>query len=61
MIVLGAIIIGGSIAASSVIGTKILLERARAANNQSAHSNPLFEGNDAEMSNPTFVENEENP
>jgi len=55
LIVLGAIIIGGAMAASGVIGTKTLLERARAANNQSAHSNPLFEDNEAEMTNPTFT------
>jgi len=54
MIVLGAVIIGGAIATTGVIGTKTLLERARAANNQSAHSNPLFEDNAAEMNNPTF-------
>jgi len=54
MIVLGAVIIGGALATTSVIGTKTLLERARAANNQSAHSNPLFEDNEAEMTNPTF-------
>jgi len=55
MIVLGAIIIGAAIAASSVLGTKALLDRAHAANNQSAHTNPLFENNDAEMTNPTFA------
>jgi len=56
-IVLIALIGGGALAASSIIGTKVLIDRARAANNQSAHSNPLFEENAAEMSNPTYAEN----
>jgi len=55
MIVLAAVIVGGALTTTSVIGTKTLLERARAANNQSAHSNPLFEDNAAEMTNPTFA------
>jgi len=55
MIVLGAIIIGAAIASSTAIGTKALLDRARAANNQSAHSNPLFEGDQTEMNNPAFA------
>jgi len=56
-IVLLALIGGGAIAGTSIIGTKILLDRARAASNQSAHSNPLFEENAAEMSNPTYAQN----
>jgi len=55
MIVLGAIIIGAAVASSTVLGTKALLDRAKAANNQSAHSNPLFEGDQTEMSNPAFA------
>jgi len=56
MIVLGAILIGAAITMSSILGTKALLERAKQANNQSAHSNPLFEDNGKEMANPTFME-----
>jgi len=55
MIVLGAIIIGAAVGTTTVIGTKTLLEHARAANNQSAHSNPLFEGDQTEMNNPAFA------
>jgi len=55
LIILFAILIGAGIAASGVIGTKTLIERAKGANNQSAHTNPLFEGNEAEMTNPAFV------
>jgi len=55
MIILGAIIIGAAIGTTTVIGTKTLLEHARAANNQSAHSNPLFEGDQTEMNNPAFA------
>jgi len=54
-IVLVAVLGGAALAGTSIVGTKILLDRARAANNQSAHSNPLFEENAAEMSNPTYV------
>jgi hypothetical protein len=56
MIVIGAILIGAAVAMSSILGTKALLERAKQANNQSAHSNPLFEDNGKEMANPTFME-----
>jgi len=56
-IVLIALLGGGALAGTSIVGTKILLDRARAANNQSAHSNPLFEGNAAEMNNPTYAAN----
>jgi hypothetical protein len=56
LIILAAVIVGAGIAASGVIGTKTLIERAKGAGNQSAHSNPLFEDNEAEMTNPAFVE-----
>jgi len=55
LIILGAVIIGAALATSGVVGTKTLIERARAANNQSAQTNPLFEDNEAEMVNPAFV------
>jgi len=55
LIVLGAVIIGAAVATSGVIGTKSLLDRARAARNQTAQNNPLFEGNETEMTNPTFA------
>jgi len=54
LIVLGAIVIGAAVAASGVLGTKTLLERAKAADNQSAHSNPLYEDTDTEMQNPGY-------
>jgi len=55
LIIIFAVVIGAGIAASGVMGTKTLISRARAADNQSAHSNPLFEGNETEMSNPAFI------
>jgi len=55
LIILAAVVIGAGIAASGIAGTKTLMNRAKGANNQSAHSNPLFEDNDAEMSNPAYV------
>jgi len=56
LIVVAAVVIGAGIAASGIIGTKILIDRARQANNQTAHINPLYEGNCAEMINPAFAE-----
>jgi von Willebrand factor type A domain. len=55
LIILGAIIIGAAVAASTVLGTKALLDRARGAANQSVVSNPLFEDSATEMSNPAFA------
>jgi len=55
LIILGAVLIGAGIAASGIAGTKTLMNRAKGANNQSAHTNPLFEDNDAEMTNPAYV------
>jgi len=56
LIIIFAVVIGAGIAASGVLGTKALIDRARQADNQSAHTNPLYQNNDAEMSNPAFVE-----
>jgi len=55
LIVLGAIIAGAAVTTTSVIGTKALISRAKDANNQSAHNNPLFEGAENEMTNPAFA------
>jgi len=55
LIVLGAIIIGAAIAGTSVLGTKALIDRARAATNQTAVSNPLFEDSQTEMANPAYL------
>jgi len=55
LIVLGAVVIGAGITASGAMGTKTLIERAKGANNQSAHSNPLFENSDTELTNPAFA------
>jgi len=54
LIVVGAVIAGSAVTTSTVLGTKTLISRARDANNQSAHNNPLFEGADNEMTNPGF-------
>jgi len=55
LIILAAVIIGAAVAASGVMGTKTLINRAKGANNQSAHSNPLFEESATEMTNPAFA------
>jgi len=55
LIVIGAIILGAAIAASTVFGTKALIDRARGAENQAVVSNPLFEESQTEMNNPAFV------
>jgi len=57
LIILAAVIIGAGLAASGVVGTKTLIDRAKGANNQSAHSNPLFEESETELSNPTYAGN----
>jgi len=55
LIILAAVLVGAGITASGVVGTKTLIDRAKSANNQTAHSNPLFEENDTEMSNPAYT------
>jgi len=57
LIIVGAVIVGAAITTSSVMGTKTLLNRAKNANDQSAHNNPLFEGNETELNNPTYAGN----
>jgi len=54
LIIIAAVVIGAAITASGVLGTKALIDRAKMADNQSAHSNPLYQTNDTEMSNPAF-------
>jgi len=55
LIIVGAVIAGTAVATSTVIGTKSLIARAKAANNQVAQSNPLFEGAETELTNPAFI------
>jgi len=55
LIILAAVVVGAAIATSGVMGTKSLIDRAKGANNTSAHSNPLFESADTEMTNPAFA------
>jgi len=55
LIIIGAIVVGAALTASTVVGTKTLIDRAKGANNQSAHSNPLFEENETELANPTYA------
>jgi len=56
LIIVAAVVLGSAITASGILGTKALIDRARQANNQSAHSNPLYQNNEAEMTNPAFAE-----
>jgi len=55
LIILAAVVVGAALAASTVMGTKTLIDRAKGANNQSAHTNPLFEETETEMTNPAFI------
>jgi len=57
MIILGAVIAGGALTTSTVVGTKVLIQRAREARNLAAQCNPLFEGIETEMANPAFAGN----
>lgn len=54
-IVIVAVVVGIALTVSGIFGTKELVRRAQGANNQSAHSNPLFEDNEQELTNPAFV------
>jgi len=54
LIVIAAILAGALLTMSGVFTTKALIDRSKAADNQSAHNNPLFEGNETEMTNPTY-------
>jgi len=54
LIIIAAVVAGAAVTTSGVIGTKTLIAHARAAHNQSAQTNPLYEGADSEMMNPTY-------
>ena len=54
-IALVAIVVGIALTVSGVFGTKELVKRAQSAQNTSAHSNPLYETDDTEMTNPAFM------
>ena len=54
-IVLVAIVVGIALTVSGVFGTKELVKRAQSAQNTSAHSNPLYENDEQEMTNPAFI------
>jgi len=54
LIIVGAIVIGASITASGVFGTKTLIKYVKEASDQTAHSNPLYEGAENELVNPTY-------
>jgi len=56
LIIIAAVVGGIAVTASGIITAKTLIDRARQANNQSAHSNPLYQNNEAEMTNPAFLE-----
>jgi len=56
LIVVGALLAGAAVAVSGVVGTKTLLDRAHQASGQSTVSNPMYESNHCEMTNPTFGE-----
>jgi len=55
LIIIGAVVAGGVLTTSTVIGTKTLIDRVREASNQSAQSNPLYEGAETELMNPTYA------
>jgi len=54
-IIIAAVIVGAAITTSSIIGTRTLIKRARASKNLAAQSNPLFEGAETELTNPTYA------
>jgi len=54
LIIVAAVIAGSIVGTSGVIGTKALIDFAKTAHNQSAQTNPLYEGAESEMMNPTY-------
>jgi len=54
-IVIACIIAAAAMTTAGTLATRELIRRARAANSQGAHDNPLFEEDGQEMENPTFV------
>jgi len=54
LIVIAAILAGALLTISGVFSAKALIERAGNAKDQVAHTNPLFESNETEMTNPTY-------
>ena len=55
-IVVAAVVAGVGISAAGAKGVKTLIDKARQAQNMAAHTNPLFESNDHEMTNPISTE-----
>ena len=54
-IVIAAIIVAAILGVSSALGTKELIKRAKKNADVGTNSNPLYEGNDNEASNPAFT------
>jgi len=55
LIIIAAVVVGAALTTSSIVATKSLIDRVKDASNQSAQSNPLFEGVDTELQNPTYA------
>jgi len=55
LIIIGAVVVGAGLTTSSIMATKSLISRVKDASNQSAQSNPLFEGAETELQNPTYA------
>lgn len=54
-IVIAAIIVAAVIGVSSTLGTRELMKRAKKNADAGTNTNPLYEGNEHEFSNPTFT------
>lgn len=54
-IVVAVVIVLVALTVSGVFGTKELIRRANAAGSDSAHTNPLYEGNENELENPMYA------
>jgi len=55
LIIIAAVVVGAALTTSSIMATKSLINRVKEASNQSASNNPLFEGIDTELQNPTYA------
>lgn len=54
-IVIGCVVAAALISFGSVKGVQELIKRTNAANNIAAHTNPLYEPNGSEMTNPMYI------
>jgi hypothetical protein len=56
-IILAALLAALIVALSSIFGTREIIRRAKEAQDQAAHNNPLYQDSGRELTNPTYQDN----